>query len=67
MTDPLTVEVKLVKILSTRVKKLRNRDIDQCKVQWDQYSENNSTWKDSEEISRMFPDLFNAFTTSFVE
>lgn len=59
MTDPLSFEVKPVCILGFRKKKLRNWEVDQCRVQWDQYSEQNSTWEDVKIMKQQFSALFN--------
>jgi len=39
MLDPHAIKVILVKILAFRTKKLINREINECLVHWDKYSE----------------------------
>lgn len=35
-----------IRILSSRTRKLRSQEINECLVQWDKYFESYSTWKD---------------------
>ena len=44
--EPGVVEVKPLKILKLCKLRLWNQDVTQCKVQWDQYIEDNATWED---------------------
>lgn len=46
MSDPMTIEVLPVRVLGFRSRKLRNREIKECLIQWDQYSESFATWED---------------------
>lgn len=47
MKDPMAIEVKPMRILKTCTKSLRNREVDECRVQCDLYYEHNSTWEDT--------------------
>ena len=51
----LTVEP--LRILEHRVRQLRNRRIDQVKVQWDKYSPGSVTWEDAETFCQNYPSL----------
>ena len=41
------------------VRRLRNHEFEQVKVQWDQYSPGSSTWEDADVIFKDFPYLFD--------
>jgi hypothetical protein len=42
--------VEPLRILDHRVRYLRNRLVDQVKVQWDKYSPKSATWEDTETL-----------------
>ena len=46
-------------ILDRRVRRLRNREFEQVKVQWDQYSPRSATWEDAVIIFQDFPYLLD--------
>lgn len=46
-------------ILDHRVLRLRNREFEQVKVQWDQYSPGSATWEDAAVIFQNFPYLLD--------
>jgi hypothetical protein len=53
-----TLTVELLRILDRRVRQLRNRLVDQVKVQWDKYSLGSATWEDVGTLQRDYPSLF---------
>ena len=57
------VEIEPLRILEVRKLRLRNREVTQCKVQWDQYAEDNTTWEDYHEIFQKYPHLFSKART----
>lgn len=57
--DPGVITLEPIRVLETRKLHLRNREVVQCKVQWDQYSEENATWEDYDEVLQNFPYLFS--------
>ncbi|KAH9319415.1 hypothetical protein KI387_021184 [Taxus chinensis] len=57
--DPGIILVKPIRVLGTRQLYLRNREVNQCKVQWDQFSEESATWENLEEMRSAFPYLFD--------
>jgi len=48
--DPGAIMIEPVKVLEIRKRSLRNREVAQCKVQWDQYSKDSATWEDYTEM-----------------
>ena len=58
VSDVGTLTVKPLHILERRVRQLRNRLVDQVKVQWDKYSPGSATWEDAETLRRNYPSLF---------
>ena len=58
VSDMGTLTVELLRILDRRVRQLRNRLVDQVKVQWDKYSLGSATWEDAETLRRNYPSLF---------
>jgi hypothetical protein len=48
--DVGTLMVEPLRILDHRVRQLRNRLVDQVKVQWDKYSLGSATWEDAETL-----------------
>ncbi|XP_059073707.1 uncharacterized protein LOC131874381 [Cryptomeria japonica] len=61
--DPGVVMIKPIRVLEVRKQRLRNKEVTQCKVQWDQYTEDSATWEDYNEIHHRFPHLFNVFNS----
>jgi hypothetical protein len=58
VSDVGTLMVEPLHILDRRVRQLRNRLVDQFKVQWDKYSPGSTTWKDVETLQRDYSSLF---------
>ena len=58
VSDVETLTVEQLRILDRRVQKLKNRLVDQVKVQWDKYSPGSATWEDAETLQRDYPSLF---------
>jgi hypothetical protein len=58
VSDVGTLTVEPLRILDRRVRQLRNRLVDQVKVQWDKYSQGSATWEDTETLRRDYPSLF---------
>jgi hypothetical protein len=54
----LTFEEKPIKILEENWKRLRNRAIKFCKVQWKHHSEREATWEKEEDLRQAYPKLF---------
>ena len=52
---PRVVEARPLRILEVRKLRLQNREVTQCKVQWDQYTEDNATWEDYQDIFQRYP------------
>jgi hypothetical protein len=50
VSDVGTLTVEPLRILDRRVRQLRNRLVDQVKVQWDKYSLGSATWEDTETL-----------------
>jgi hypothetical protein len=50
VSDVGTLTVEPLRILDHRVRELRNRLVDQVKVQWDKYSPGSATWEDTETL-----------------
>jgi hypothetical protein len=50
VSDMGTLTVEPLRILDRRVRQLRNRLVDQVKVQWDKYSPGSATWEDTETL-----------------
>jgi hypothetical protein len=42
--------VELLHIFDCRFRQLRNRPVDQVKVQWDKYSPGSATWEEAETL-----------------
>ena len=57
--EPGVVEVRPLRILEVHKLRLRNREVTQCKVQWDQYAEDNATWEDYHDIFQRYRHLFS--------
>jgi hypothetical protein len=53
-----TLTIESLRILDRRVRQLKNRLVDQVKVQWDKYSRGSATWEDAETLRRDYPSLF---------
>ena len=58
VSDAGTLMVEPLCVLDRRVRQLRNRLIDQVKVQWDKYIPGFATWEDAETLRRDNPTLF---------
>jgi hypothetical protein len=58
VSDVGTLTVEPLRILDRRVQQLRNRLVDQVKVQRDKYSPGSTTWEDAETLRRDYPSLF---------
>jgi hypothetical protein len=50
VSDMGTLMVEPLHILDRRVRQLRNRLVDQVKVQWNKYSPGSATWEDAETL-----------------
>jgi len=57
VSDEGIISVEPLHILERRVQQLRNRLVDQIKVQWDKYSPESATWEDTEIICQKYPNL----------
>jgi hypothetical protein len=58
VSDVGTLTVEPLRILDRRVRQLKNRLVDQVKVQWDKYSPGSATWEDAKTLQRDYPSLF---------
>ena len=56
--EDLTNEEYSIKILETAERVTKSRTIKMCKVQWNQYSEDEATWKREEDLRKTYPQLF---------
>ncbi|KAK9061841.1 hypothetical protein SSX86_000226 [Deinandra increscens subsp. villosa] len=62
--DDLVIDDKLnyverpIAILDRKVKRLRNREVNQVKVQWEHRKGSDLTWESEEEMQRYYPYLF---------
>jgi hypothetical protein len=54
----LTYEEKPIRILEENWKRLQNRAIKFCKVQWNHHSEREATWEKEEDLRQAYPELF---------
>jgi hypothetical protein len=54
----LTYVEKPAKILEENWKRLRNRAIKYCKVQWKHHPEREATWEKEEDLRQSYPELF---------
>eukprot|EP00253_Pinus_taeda_P002337 PITA_02337 len=57
VSDEGVITVEPLRILERRVRQLRNRLVDQVKVQWDKYSPGSATWENTEDICQRYPKL----------
>eukprot|EP00253_Pinus_taeda_P004557 PITA_04557 len=57
VSDEGVISVEPLRILERSVRQLRNRLVDQVKVQWDKYSPGSATWEDTEDICQRYPRL----------
>ena len=57
--EQLNYEEWPIRILDSKTKKLRNREIEYVKVQWNHYTEAEATWELKEEMKKKCPQLFN--------
>ena len=53
-----TLTIEPLRILDRRFRQLRNRPVDQVKVQWDKHSPGSTTWEDAKTLRRDYPSLF---------
>ena len=53
--EDLTYEEFLVMILETAEWVLRSQIIKMCKVQWNQYTEDEATWEREEDLRKTYP------------
>jgi hypothetical protein len=58
----LTFVEKPSKILEENWKRLRNRAIKYCKVQWKHHPEREATWEKEEDLRKSYPELFRYST-----
>ena len=56
--EDLTYEEYPIKILQTIDRVTRSRVIKMCKVQWNQYAEDDATWEREEDLRKTYPQLF---------
>jgi hypothetical protein len=56
--EDLTYEEYPKKILETVERVTRSRTIKMCKVQWNQYLEDEATWEREEDLRKSYPQLF---------
>eukprot|EP00253_Pinus_taeda_P014513 PITA_14513 len=57
VSDEGVISVEPLRILERRVRQLRNRMVDQVKVQWDKYSPGSATWENTVDICQRYPRL----------
>ena len=57
VSDEGVITVEPLRILERRIRQLRNRLVDQVKVQWDKYSPGSATWENTEDICQRYPSL----------
>jgi hypothetical protein len=58
LQSDLTYVERPEKILEVQWKKLRNRAIKYCKVQWQHHPEREATWETEEELRKSYPEMF---------
>ena len=56
--EDLTFESRPVQIVDRQIRKLRNKDISQVRVQWDDQSGKQDSWESEEEMLAQYPYLF---------
>ncbi|KAK9071361.1 hypothetical protein SSX86_009929 [Deinandra increscens subsp. villosa] len=56
--DRLNYVERPIAILDRKVKRLRNKDVNQVKVQWEHRKGSDLTWESEEEMQRYYPHLF---------
>ena len=59
LQEDLIYEEQPIKILDTKVKQLRQRQIRYVKVQWSRHAEREATWELESDIRQHFPHLFD--------
>ncbi|KAK1683148.1 hypothetical protein QYE76_043996 [Lolium multiflorum] len=59
LQSDLTYVEKPEKILEVQWKKLRNRAIKYCKIQWQHHPEREATWQTEEELRKSYSELFS--------
>ena len=65
LQEDLTYIEKPYKILKENWKRLRNRAIKYCKVQWEHHPEREATWEKEEDLRKAYPKLFRYILTNF--
>lgn len=60
LQNDITYELKLIKIVDTRIKQLRHRQVPLIKVVWQRLSQEEATWEAEESMRKNFPDIFNS-------
>src|SRR3954469_10406141 len=61
----LTYIKKPFKILEENWKRLRNRAIKYCKVQWEHHPETEAMWEKEEDLRKAYPELSRYISTNF--
>jgi hypothetical protein len=56
--EDLTYEEFPIKILETTKRVIRSRVIKMFKVQWNRYTEDETTWEREEDLRKTYPQLF---------
>jgi hypothetical protein len=59
VSDEGVLTAEPIHILDHRIQQLRHGNIDQVKVQWDNYSPHSATWEDAYVMHQQFPFLFD--------
>ena len=59
VNNNVTYSERLIRILDHGVKKLRNKEIPQVKVQWKHHNEGEASWELESEMREKFPFLFS--------
>jgi hypothetical protein len=64
VSEDLTNQEYLVKILDTSEKVTRNNRYKMCKVQWSNHTEEEATWEKVDQLKAKFPDIFSNLSES---
>ena len=67
MSDDYTYTERLIRIVSCRIKKLRNKDIPLVKVDWQNHSGIYATWEREWDMQAKYPKLFPLDLALFIE
>jgi hypothetical protein len=62
--EDLTYQEYPVKILDTSEKVTRNNRYRMCKVQWNNHTEEEATWKKEDQLKAEFPEIFSNLSES---